>query len=151
MILTTVRDLSRVVVVVAVVVSVVSLLSLLLFGLITVDSGASSKFLPRTYRRDDQPSIEFLDALPLTDFGVTLVVQMLASLLPVLLSLPVLQFRHRRSMHARYKWEFSSRIRTNTLIYLICFNDPFTNLRTTRLTLSRNGRNLRCHDVHRRY
>lgn len=103
MILTTVRDLSNVVVVVvAVVVSVVSLLSLLLFGLIEVDSGPSSKFLPRTYRRDDQPSMEFL-ALPLTDFGVTLVVQTLASLLPVLLSLPVLQSRHRCSIHARYK------------------------------------------------
>lgn len=95
------RDLSSVVVVVvAVVVSVVSLLSLLLFGLITVDSAPSSKFLPRTYRvRDDQPS-EFF-ALPLPYFWATPVVHTLASLLPVLLSLPVLQCRHRRSMHAR--------------------------------------------------
>lgn len=95
------RDLSSVVVVVvvAVVVSVVvSLLSLLLFGLI--DRVPSSKFLPRALRRDDQPSAEFL-VLPLTYFGATPVVHTLASLLPVLLSLPVLQCRHRRSMHAR--------------------------------------------------
>lgn len=102
MTLTTTRDFSRVVVVVvAVVVSVVSLLSLLLFALIdAIVDEFSSKFLPRACRWDDQPSVELL-ALPLTDFGVTLVVQTLASLLPVLLSLPVLQSRHRRSMHAR--------------------------------------------------
>ena len=85
------RDLSSVVVVVvAVVVSVVSLLSLLLFGLIAIDKTPSSKFLPRTYRvRDDQLSEFFVLLLPY--FGATPVIHMLASLLPVLLSLPVLQ------------------------------------------------------------
>lgn len=96
-------DLSNVVVVVvAVVVSVVSLLSLLLLGPIAVDSAPSSKFLPRTCRRDEEPfrTDEFF-ALPLAFLGATPVVHMLASLLPVLLSLPVLQCRHRRSVHAR--------------------------------------------------
>jgi len=93
------RDLSNVVVV-AVVVSVVSLLSLLLFGLIVVDNVPSSKFLPRMYRvRDDKPSKFF--ALPLPYFEATPVVHTLASLLPVLLSLPVLQCRNRRSVHTR--------------------------------------------------
>lgn len=96
------RDLSSVVVVVvvAVVVSVVvSLLSLLLFGLIAVGRVPSSRFLSRALRRD-QPSSEFF-ALPLTYFGATPVVHTLVSLLPVLLSLPVLQCRHRRSIHVR--------------------------------------------------
>lgn len=87
------------VVVVAVVVSVVSLLSLLLFGLNVVDSASSSsKFLPCTFRRDDKSLVEFF-ALLLT--CLTPVVHTLVSLLPVLLSLPILQFRHRRSVHAR--------------------------------------------------
>lgn len=85
----------------AVVVSVVSLLSLLLLGLIEVESAPSSRFLPRTYRLGDQPSVEFFALLPLTYLGGTPVVHTLASLLPVLLSLPVLQCLHRRSVHAR--------------------------------------------------
>lgn len=81
---------------VVVVVSVVSLLSLLLFGLITIGrAAASGRFL---FRRDVQPSVVPL-ALPLTCFGGTPVVHTLASLLPVLLSLPVLHCLHRRSVH----------------------------------------------------
>lgn len=89
------------VVVVAVLVSVVSLLSLLLFGLSAVDSASSSsKFLPCKLRRDDKSLVEFF-ALLLT--CLTPVVHTLVSLLPVLLSLPMLQFRHRRSVYTREK------------------------------------------------
>lgn len=87
-----------VVVVVVAVVSVVSLLSLLLLGLTPTKSAPSSMFLPRANLRDDgQMSDEFF-ALALASFCATPVVHTLASLLPVLLSLPVLQCRHLRSV-----------------------------------------------------
>lgn len=96
-----------VVVVVVAVVSVVSLLSLLLLGLTPTRSAPSSKFLPRANLLDDvQMSDEFF-AVALANFCATPVVHTLASLLPVLLSLPVLQCRHLRSFRKRTKEDVS--------------------------------------------
>lgn len=86
-----------VMVVVVTVVSVVSLLSLLLLGRTPTKSAPSSKFLARPNLRDDgQMSDEFF-TFALANFCATPVVHTLASLLPVLLSLPVLQCLHLRS------------------------------------------------------
>lgn len=89
--------LGMVVVVVVAVVSVVSLLSLLLLGLAPTRSAPSSKFFPRTNLLDAGHMSDALFALTLASFCATPVVHTLASLLPVLLSLPVLQCRHLRS------------------------------------------------------
>lgn len=86
-----------VVVVVVAVVSVVSLLSLLLLGLAPTRSAPSSKFFPRVNLFDAGHMSDVLFALALASFWATPVVHTLASLLPVLLSLPVLQCRHLRS------------------------------------------------------
>lgn len=96
--LTTVVNLLGIVVVVVVaVVSVVSLLSLLLLGLAPTRRAPSSKFFPRTSLLDADHMSDELLALALASFCATPVVHTLASLLPVLLSLPVLQCRHLRS------------------------------------------------------
>lgn len=92
-----------VVVVVVAVVSVVSLLSLLLLGLAPTRSAPSSKFFPRVNLFDPGHMSDVLFALALASFCATPVVHTLASLLPVLLSLPVLQCRHLRSGANRFK------------------------------------------------
>lgn len=102
--LTTVVNLLGIVVVVVVaVVSVVSLLSLLLLGLAPTRRAPSSKFFPRTSLLDADHMSDELLALALASFCATPVVHTLASLLPVLLSLPVLQCRHLRSVR-HDKW-----------------------------------------------
>lgn len=102
-----------VVVVVVAVVSVVSLLSLLLLGLAPTRRAPSSKFFPRTSLLDADHMSDELLALALASFCATPVVHTLASLLPVLLSLPVLQCRHLRSdrQAERKSFSFSQQIR----------------------------------------
>lgn len=107
-----------VVVVVVAVVSVVSLLSLLLLGLAPTRRAPSSKFFPRTSLLDADHMSDELLALALASFCATPVVHTLASLLPVLLSLPVLQCRHLRSDRQAERKSFSSsqQIRYNRVI-----------------------------------